>query len=95
MRTISLFFHHSSSFFLHILYVAFTKQAVFEHDFAQAVELLPGTWSEADLAVITDPSEVPVVVPPVTFPEEDGLYVTPAPEFATDLTATTTVQVWC
>jgi hypothetical protein len=66
---------------------------VFEHDFAQAIELVPGTWSEADLAVITDPAVVPVVVPIVTFPEEDGLYVTPAPTFATDLKATTTLQV--
>jgi phosphatidylserine/phosphatidylglycerophosphate/cardiolipin synthase-like enzyme len=68
-------------------------QTVFTHDFDQAVALVTGTWSDEEMAIITDPTPVEVVLPEITFPEQDGLYVTASPSFEVNQPEfTTTVQ---
>ena len=53
----------------------------FNRDFARGVPAVPGTYSPADLAIVTDPSELPVNVPgPPTPPAHTPPYfVTPRP----------------
>ena len=67
-------------------------QSVFVHDFDKATPLVPGEWSAEELAVITDPAAVPIVLPDITFPEAEDLYQTAVPRFTYNPNATTTIQ---
>ena len=54
-------------------------QAVFEADFTQAYDLVPSDWSAEELAIITDPTDLPVVLPTIwTEVDDPALFVTPA-----------------
>lgn len=52
-------------------------QQVFNFDFNQAYPLVTGNWSESDLALITDATELPVILPEYILPA--GLHITPEP----------------
>lgn len=71
-------------------------QAVFEADFTQAYDLVPSDWSAEELAIITDPTDLPVVLPTIwTEVDDPALFVTPAVSESTvqvGPNSTTTVQ---
>jgi len=54
-------------------------QAVYDADWAEGIPLVVGqTYSSGDMEIITDPSEVPVTIPPIPVLNPDR-YVTPPP----------------